>query len=483
MSPNSSPLRQLGGSDVQDLLLLGTDPQDPVDVLTCDLNVNMKMSHRRWLLKDLVTSPMPTAQPTLPARARPIPSLPLSIKQQQPQPKPLLVTSSLSLTRKQSQQQKLLPRTSHWNAPARVSSKRPAASRSRRVASSSSSSFQKSLSCVSIIQPSSSSAFSSPYSNDSDDDSSSSGSRIAMDESGLFALPRPVKSRRMNGDERLLLAAATANTEAALRACSGVSASSDAVPGQLDDLLSRVPHFTGKDNIKRISPETLAKVLDGSISLSSTSSAADPGSGRPSNLRIIDCRYDYEFAGGHLAGATNVSTPSDLEALLFPRPLSSSSAAMGEHRDETASVLVVLHCEFSQHRAPKMARHLRNHDRHVNAAVYPRLNYPNVCLLDGGYAAYHCLVQEQRRGHQAEAPDTPNADGGGSLLATITGGYTRMRDPACKDLLRTAMAREAGEKSRKTAGKLRRWHSESVLSSSSTAAAGERLGVKKFPTL
>lgn len=219
------------------------------------------LTPRRWLLKDLVTSPMPTAQPTLPARARPIPSLPLSIKQQQPQPKPLLVTSSLSLTRKQSQQQKLLPRTSHWNAPARVSSKRPAASRSRRVASSSSSSFQKSLSCVSIIQPSSSSAFSSPYSNDSDDDSSSSGSRIAMDESGLFALPRPVKSRRMNGDERLLLAAATANTEAALRACSGVSASSDAVPGQLDDLLSRVPHFTGKDNIKRISPETVTLFL------------------------------------------------------------------------------------------------------------------------------------------------------------------------------------------------------------------------------
>src|SRR6202000_2348260 len=35
------------------------------------------------------------------------------------------------------------------------------------------------------------------------------------------------------------------------------------------------------------------------------------------NYLIIDCRFDYEYDGGHIPGAVNVKTPAALEELLL----------------------------------------------------------------------------------------------------------------------------------------------------------------------
>ena len=55
---------------------------------------------------------------------------------------------------------------------------------------------------------------------------------------------------------------------------------------------------------------------------------------------IIDARFSYEYKGGHIKGAVNVTNPADLEALLFSAPI--------------PNCIILVHCEFSQHRGPQM---------------------------------------------------------------------------------------------------------------------------------
>jgi M-phase inducer tyrosine phosphatase len=76
---------------------------------------------------------------------------------------------------------------------------------------------------------------------------------------------------------------------------------------------------------------------------------------------IIDCRFDYEFAGGHIAGATNVKSMDALDNLLLtedsglhsgdhslPTPSRSGDSSEGEQ------VVLIFHCEFSAKRAPTL---------------------------------------------------------------------------------------------------------------------------------
>ncbi|KAJ2677682.1 m-phase inducer phosphatase [Coemansia spiralis] len=88
---------------------------------------------------------------------------------------------------------------------------------------------------------------------------------------------------------------------------------------------------------------------------------------------VVDCRFPYEYEGGHIAGAVNAPTPEALEKLLLDRPRSDRR------------VVVVLHCEYSIQRAPSMASHLRRRDREVNMHRYPYLHYPEIYVLKGGY--------------------------------------------------------------------------------------------------
>lgn len=89
---------------------------------------------------------------------------------------------------------------------------------------------------------------------------------------------------------------------------------------------------------------------------------------------IIDCRFNYEYDGGHIAGALNVSTKEDLERNFITN-----------YSKSNKKQLLIFHCEFSLFRGPTMASHLRKCDRSVNRDAYPYLSYPDIVVLEGGY--------------------------------------------------------------------------------------------------
>ena len=94
---------------------------------------------------------------------------------------------------------------------------------------------------------------------------------------------------------------------------------------------------------------------------------------------LCGCRYVYEHTGGHISGAVNISKPDDGEGFTF----GSNATAQGR------STVVVLYCEFSSERAPRMFRYLRNMDRRKHLADYPSLTFPHMYVLRGGCKAFH----------------------------------------------------------------------------------------------
>jgi len=65
---------------------------------------------------------------------------------------------------------------------------------------------------------------------------------------------------------------------------------------------------------------------------------------------IIDCRFDYEYNGGHIPGAININTTQSVEEFLLgqdkPKPCISG--------DSSKKTVLVFHCEFSAKRAPTL---------------------------------------------------------------------------------------------------------------------------------
>lgn len=124
-----------------------------------------------------------------------------------------------------------------------------------------------------------------------------------------------------------------------------------------------LPTITGKhQDMKSISSQTLADLIGGCYD-----DVID-------SYRIIDCRYPYEFEGGHIKGAENKYLHENVLSLL--------------ERPTTEKEILVFHCEFSSERGPKMLRFLRSKDRELNKENYPALNFPEIYLLDGGYKSF-----------------------------------------------------------------------------------------------
>lgn len=132
---------------------------------------------------------------------------------------------------------------------------------------------------------------------------------------------------------------------------------------------SKIEIFNIKnDSIPRITVETLCKILDGHYKEFYDS------------IVVVDCRFEYEYKGGHINGSVNVSSQQELEdRFLHNRP------------DNGKSRLIVFHCEFSSYRGPLMASHLRTCDRNVNQDRYPHLDYPDIVILEGGYKSFFDL--------------------------------------------------------------------------------------------
>ncbi|KAF7249812.1 M-phase inducer phosphatase 1-B [Varanus komodoensis] len=99
---------------------------------------------------------------------------------------------------------------------------------------------------------------------------------------------------------------------------------------------------------------------------------------------IIDCRYPYEYHGGHIKGALNIHRQEDLFEFFLRKPLLLSAPQK--------RLILVFHCEYSSERAPKMCRYLRKEDRAMNE--YPALHYPELYVLRGGYKHFFLTYKE-----------------------------------------------------------------------------------------
>lgn len=136
----------------------------------------------------------------------------------------------------------------------------------------------------------------------------------------------------------------------------------------VDDAPSlKLPHFMPQndpDSLPRISDTTLIDVLNGEYNHVYDKTV------------IIDCRFEYEYEGGHIDGALNFCDKEQLAEELFKQ-------------GSPPNTLLVFHCEYSAHRAPLMAKFVRGKDRSVNLERYPLLTYPEVYILDGGYSSFY----------------------------------------------------------------------------------------------
>ncbi|KAE8615004.1 hypothetical protein XENTR_v10008377 [Xenopus tropicalis] len=120
-----------------------------------------------------------------------------------------------------------------------------------------------------------------------------------------------------------------------------------------------LPTVTGRhQDLRYITAETLAALIHGDFS------------SLVENVFIIDCRYPYEYDGGHIKGALNLHRQEEVTDYFLKQPLAPSVAQK--------RLIIVFHCEFSSERGPKMEE-----DRARNE--YPGLYYPELYLLKGGY--------------------------------------------------------------------------------------------------
>uniref|UniRef100_A0A2K6S5M4 M-phase inducer phosphatase n=1 Tax=Saimiri boliviensis boliviensis TaxID=39432 RepID=A0A2K6S5M4_SAIBB len=86
---------------------------------------------------------------------------------------------------------------------------------------------------------------------------------------------------------------------------------------------------------------------------------------------VIDCRYPYEYLGGHIQGALNLYSQEELFNFFLKKPI--------VPLDTQKRIIIVFHCEFSSERGPRMCRSLREEDRSLNQ--YPALYYPELYIL------------------------------------------------------------------------------------------------------
>ncbi|XP_065729577.1 M-phase inducer phosphatase 3 isoform X2 [Phocoena phocoena] len=125
-----------------------------------------------------------------------------------------------------------------------------------------------------------------------------------------------------------------------------------------------LPTVSGRhQDLKYVNPETVAALLLGKFQ------------GLIEIFYIIDCRYPYEYLGGHIQGALNLYSQEELYNFFLKKPI--------VPLDTQKRIIIVFHCEFSSERGPRMYRSLRQEDRAVNQ--YPALYYPELYILRGGY--------------------------------------------------------------------------------------------------
>lgn len=131
--------------------------------------------------------------------------------------------------------------------------------------------------------------------------------------------------------------------------------------------LSTIKH----DRFKRIDATTLVKLINGDFEDSVES------------FTIVDCRYPYEYNGGHIINSLNIHNGTELTKLLLDKKPQAGQS--NRH-------IIIFHCEFSSERGPRLMKFLREKDRQMNQ--YPELIHPELYLLDGGYRDFYRKYKE-----------------------------------------------------------------------------------------
>ncbi|EDW36970.1 GL25772 [Drosophila persimilis] len=125
-------------------------------------------------------------------------------------------------------------------------------------------------------------------------------------------------------------------------------------------------------DLKTISCDTLARLINGDFGEQLGNDC----------YQIIDCRYPYEYEGGHIRGAQNLYTRALIKEAF---PAAALKPVPGQR------YIYIFHCEFSSERGPKLLRFLRSNDRSQHTHNYPALDYPELYLLHNGYKEFFNL--------------------------------------------------------------------------------------------
>ncbi|KAG1706616.1 M-phase inducer phosphatase [Nymphon striatum] len=137
-------------------------------------------------------------------------------------------------------------------------------------------------------------------------------------------------------------------------------------------------------DVKAVSPKTVCDLIDGQYD------------DQIHSFEIIDCRYPYEYDGGHIKDARNIYTKETVLKEFLPNDTLPATKVSEKRR------VIIFHCEFSSERAPNMYRFLRNKDRNCNNKCYPNLHHPELYILRGGYKAFfkefkeYCVPREYK---------------------------------------------------------------------------------------
>jgi hypothetical protein len=147
------------------------------------------------------------------------------------------------------------------------------------------------------------------------------------------------------------------------------------------------------------------------------------------SVEVIDCRFPFEFNGGHIRGALNLWEPEQLVRHFF----------LNRSLEGQAQRVVLFHCEFSSQRAPDQFKMLRTveHELHMQRFGNVGMYFPQAMIIKGGYKEFYTNFPEHCEGNYLPMELEPYV-AEVKLCATIVKNQTReyeRRNPAFANML------------------------------------------------
>ena len=107
------------------------------------------------------------------------------------------------------------------------------------------------------------------------------------------------------------------------------------------------------------------------------------------SITFVDCRYPYEYDGGHVTGSVNCWDDVTIKKSLFStyglnKSVDSSSTC-------SSSNILVLYCEFSSRRVKEITSRIQSMDRSMNGNL---LKYYDLRIVEGGFKKIHSEKNE-----------------------------------------------------------------------------------------